>query len=309
MVNEGMSTTVEYAATAKQRELARQARVMHEEWVGVIGSGRVTADAAAWVLGRVEARAAELRAALERQAIEVEEHNDQRFVMVMAMRRLIDAGGEERASRFIARQMHDLFVDSPPLPHPRYRFTFDWVTPHAAAWANDLAHLAGKPGVRGVEIGCFEGQSACWFLDNILTHPTSRLTCVDPFAIPMDSVLLRYFERYFDDNVAASGAADRVTKLVGSSQVVLRALPPNGYDFVYIDGSHRVGDVLQDAVLAWTLLRSGGTAIFDDYDLVDDVAQGLFARAPGRALDPFVAILGDGVTVMRRDWQLVLKKS
>jgi predicted O-methyltransferase YrrM len=297
-----------FAATAKQQDMARQARTLHEQWLAVLGPGRITADGAAYVLGQVHARSDELRARLDAQAISTEEHNDQRFVMVMAMRRLIDGGGEERASRLIAREMHDLFIDSPPLPHPKYRFTFDWVAPHAAAWQNDLAHLKGKPNVRGLEIGCFEGQSACWWLDNILTDPTSRLTCVDPFAIPMDSTLLRYFERYFDHNVAASGAGQRVTKLVGSSQGILRTLPPAHFDFVYVDGSHRVGDVLQDAVLAWTVLTSGGTAMFDDYDLVDDVAAGLMARAPGRALDAFLAILGDTAAVVRRDWQLVLRK-
>jgi predicted O-methyltransferase YrrM len=298
-----------WAATAKQQEMARQARALHEEWTGTIGPGRVTADGAALVLSRIADRCDQLRGALERQEMSTEDHNDQRFVMVMAMRRLIDGGGEERASRMLAREMHDLFIDSPPLPHPKYRFTFDWVAPHASAWESDLAHLKGKPNIRGLEIGCFEGQSACWWLDNILTDPTSRLTCVDPFAIPMDSTLLRYFERYFDHNVAASGAGERVTKLVGSSQVILRTLPPAHFDFVYVDGSHRVGDVLQDAVLAWTVLRPGGTAMFDDYDLVDDVAEGLFARAPGRALDAFVTILGGSATVMRRDWQLILRKS
>ncbi|HEU4889539.1 MAG TPA: class I SAM-dependent methyltransferase [Thermoanaerobaculia bacterium] len=298
-----------YAATAKQQEMARQARTLHEEWQRAIGPGRVTADGAAYVLRQVALRCAELRERLSENEISTEEHNDQRFMMVMAMRRLIDGGGEERASRLIAREMHDLFIDSPPLPHPKYKFTFDWVAPHAAAWESDLGHLKNKPNVRGLEIGCFEGQSACWWLDNILTHPTSQLTCVDPFAIPMDSTLLRYFERYFDHNVAASGAGERVTKLVGSSQVILRTLPPAHFDFVYVDGSHRVGDVLQDAVLAWTVLRPGGTAMFDDYDLVDDVAEGLFARAPGRALDAFVHILGSSATVMRRDWQLILRKS
>ncbi len=298
-----------WAATAKQQEMARQARALHEEWTNTIGPGRVTADGAALVLSRIADRCDQLRGALERREMSTEDHNDQRFVMVMAMRRLIDGGGEERASRMLAREMHDLFIDSPPLPHPRYRFTFDWVAPHASAWESDLAHLKGKPNIRGLEIGCFEGQSACWWLDNILTDPTSRLTCVDPFAIPMDSTLLRYFERYFDHNVAASGAGERVTKLVGSSQVILRTLPPAHFDFVYVDGSHRVGDVLQDAVLAWTVLRPGGTAMFDDYDLVDDVAEGLFARAPGRALDAFVAILGGSATIMRRDWQLILRKS
>jgi len=297
-----------FAATAKQQELAWQARTLHGEWVKVIGDGFVSASAAGIVLQQVAARSQELRDELERQVISVEEHNDQRFVMVMAIRRLIDAGCEERASRVLAREMHDLFADSPTLPHPKYRFTFDWVSAQTEAWQKDLAHLQGKPGVRALEIGCFEGQSACWFLDNILTDPTSRLTCVDPFAIPMDSVLMRYFERYFDHNIAASGAGDRVTKLVGSSQVIVRAFPPLQFDFVYVDGSHRVGDVLQDAALTWPLLRPGGTAIFDDYDLVDDVAPGLLARAPGRALDAFVTILGNSASVMRRDWQLVLRK-
>ncbi len=303
------STSAALTPTAKQQELARQARVLHEEWVRATSDGPVTAEGAVHAVRDIEARCAVLRAALEKEKISTEEHNDGRFVMVMAMRRLIDTGGEERASRVLARQMHDLFADSPPLPHPKYRFTFDWVAPHAQAWKRDLAHLTGKPGLQGLEVGCFEGQSACWFLDNVFTHPTSRLVCVDPFAIPMDSTLLRYFERYFDHNVAASGAGDRVMKLTGSSQVVLRTLPPGQFDFVYIDGSHRVGDVLQDAVLAWTLLRRGGTVIFDDYDLVDDVARGLLARAPGRALDAFVSLLGPEVSILRKDWQLVLRKS
>jgi hypothetical protein len=298
-----------FPALAKQQGLAQEARTLHEEWAKTVGTGRLKTEAATHVVWQVAARAEELAVDLEREAITTEQHNDQRFVMVMAMRRLIDGGCDEPASRMIARAMHDLFADSPPLPHPRYRFTFDWVSPHAEEWRNDLAYLAGKPNIRGLEIGCFEGQSACWWLDNILTDPTSRLTCVDPFAIPMDSVLLRYFERYFDHNIAASGAGDRVTKLVGSSQVVLRALQPAQFDFVYVDGSHRVGDVLQDAVLAWTLLRPGGTAVFDDYNLVDDVAEGLLARAPGWALDAFVSTLGVGAKVMRRDWQLVLRKS
>jgi hypothetical protein len=99
-----------------------------------------------------------------------------------------------------------------------------------------------------------------------------------------------------------------VTKLIGLSQVVLRTLPPSSFHFAYVDASHRVGDVLQDAVLVWGLLQPGGIAIFDDYDLVEDAALGLQARAPRLALDPFVAILGSSAEVLRRDWQLVLRK-
>ena len=38
-----------------------------------------------------------------------------------------------------------------------------------------------------------------------------------------------------------------------------------------MDGSHHARDVLQDAVLAWGLLRPGGYMIFDDYEWVSNV--------------------------------------
>jgi len=292
----------------KQQGLARQARELHAGWVQALGAGHLSQDMAEQVKQQTDARAGELAEALGRDAISIEEHNDQRFVMVMAMRRLIDGGCDDHAARMISRQMHDLYADNPPLPNSKYRFSYDWVSPHTREWERDLQHLQGRPNVRALEIGCFEGQSACWFLDNILTNPTSRLTCVDPFAVPMATILLRFFEARFDENIAASGAADRVTKLIGPSQVVVRTLQPAQFDFIYVDGSHKVGDVLQDAVLAWTVLRPGGVVMFDDYALVDDVSEGLMARAPGRALDAFMSVLGNSATLVRRDWQLVLRK-
>ena len=292
----------------KQQGLARQARELHDEWLRTLGGGRVSRSMAEQVKQQTDARAGELTDSLARGAISVEQHNDQRFVMVMAMRRLIDQGCDEHAARMVSRQMHDMYADNPPLPHPKYHFSYDWVSQHTKEWEKDLQHLKGKPGIRALEVGCFEGQSACWFLDNILTDPTSRLVCVDPFAVPMATVLLRFFEANFDRNIAASGAGDRVTKLIGPSQVVLRTLQPAQFDFIYVDGSHKVGDVLQDAVLAWTVLRPGGVVMFDDYGLVDDVSEGMMARAPGRALDAFMSILGGSATLLRRDWQLVLQK-
>lgn len=293
----------------KQRDLADRARELHEGWLAGCGGERPSMDHTAKILEDVKLRAADLESKLAQRAIAVAAHNEGRFVMTMALRRLIDGGAEERVTRHVARAMLDLYVDCPPLPDPKYRFTFDWVSAQTAAWSAELAHLAGQPGVSALEVGCYEGRSTCWWLDNVLTHPTSRLTCVDGFAVPMASVLLRHFEPIFDANVAATGAANRVSKLVGPSQVVLRTLPGSSFDFAYVDASHKVGDVLQDAVLTWGLLKPGGIAIFDDYGLVDDVAPGLQARAPARALDAFVSLLGDTAEVLRRDWQLVLRKA
>ena len=136
-------------------------------------------------------------------------------------------------------------------PHPKYRFTSDWVTRYEDRWRREHAGWAGRPKLRFLEIGSYEGRSACWWLDNVLTHVTSSLTCVDPF-IAHDTQ-----GDLFDFNVAASGAQQRVKKVKAFSFEVLRTLPKSSFDFVYIDGSHFAADVAKDALLGWPLLKIG----------------------------------------------------
>ena len=62
------------------------------------------------------------------------------------------------------------------------------------------------------------------------------------------------------------GATDKIVKLRGRSQQVLPYLAGESFDFVYVDGSHLVLDVLQDAAMCWPLIRPGGTLVFDDYE-------------------------------------------
>jgi len=62
----------------------------------------------------------------------------------------------------------------------------------------------------------------------------------------------------------------KVKLFKGRSQEILRYggfIPPllQPYDFVYIDGSHKAVDVLEDAVLSFRLLKVGGLMMFDDY--------------------------------------------
>jgi hypothetical protein len=61
---------------------------------------------------------------------------------------------------------------------------------------------------------------------------------------------------------------DRVTICRGISGEVLRKFPCEPtFDFIYIDGSHYSKDVLEDAILAWRLVKPGGNIIFDDFNL------------------------------------------
>lgn len=150
------------------------------------------------------------------------------------------------------------------------RFTVDWHSHNIPHWRQILDRYKGQPGVRVLEIGSYEGRSTVWLLENILTHPTARIFCIDTFngspehvemGIDLDNLLDRFLK-----NVEPY-VGSKVFPLIGPSQLILRdyKLKPEEYDIVYIDGSHKAADVLEDAVLSFRLLKIGGLMIFDDY--------------------------------------------
>jgi predicted O-methyltransferase YrrM len=64
--------------------------------------------------------------------------------------------------------------------------------------------------------------------------------------------------------------ADKITILRGTSREQLKldnftAKHSEFFDIIYIDGDHTSASVLEDAILAWPLLKRGGTLIFDDF--------------------------------------------
>lgn len=185
-------------------------------------------------------------------------------------------------------------------------FSTDWFSTRVPVWDDVLARFRGAPDIHFIEIGSWEGMSACWLLLEILTHPSSTLTCIDPFEHEHHSSSLHCdFEGLFDANVTATGAADRVTKIRGTSLSALRRLPLEHYHLVYIDGSHRAPDVLTDAVLAWPLLRPEGILIFDDYEWCYDERP---LWQPKAAIDAFTSVFADGLDVIHRGWQVIVQK-
>lgn len=149
-----------------------------------------------------------------------------------------------------------------------------------------------------LEIGSYEGRSAVWFATNILTGEGASIVCVDHF---VDAAR----ECRFDKNTAPY----RVKKVSGRSAVVLHEMTTSAicsaFDAIYVDGSHRAADVLLDAVLAWGLLKPGGTMILDDYEWGQDLP--VDAR-PGLGIDALLSVL-TGCKVVHAGWQVVLQKS
>ena len=195
-----------------------------------------------------------------------------------------------------------------------YIFTHDYFSANIEQWRKDLNHFAGLPNLNFLEVGSFEGRSACWLLQNILTHETSRLTCVDVFdeersqglydTTGLDSDSASKEDR-FEHNVLQTGARYRVEKIKQWSREALRRLPGSFYDFIYIDGSHIARDVLEDAVLAWYLLKEGGLITFDDYMWKDNSDP---LQCPNLAIDGFLNVYEGHYWLVHTAYQVTLRK-
>lgn len=185
----------------------------------------------------------------------------------------------------------------------KYDFSADWFTHNIPVWEKVLAPFKGKPDIQYLEIGVYEGRAAVWMLENVLTHPTARLTGIDIFEGPLKATYLANLER--------SGHANKATTITDYSQLALRGLPLNSFDIIYVDGSHAKNDVLEDAVLCWRLLKEDGVMIFDDYRWCGALVLGTCDSAGDAckpAIDPFVQCFDQYLEVIHNSWQLILRK-
>jgi|694.fasta_scaffold24299_12 hypothetical protein len=116
-----------------------------------------------------------------------------------------------------------------------------------------------KP-INYLEIGCFEGNCHKWMYENILTHPLSKSTVIDPFEKSLThGNSYDTFKHNLSDNL------DKINILEGFSDDVLPTLEKETYDIIYIDGDHTAEAAFKDGVNSFPLLKTGGIMIFDDY--------------------------------------------
>lgn len=118
---------------------------------------------------------------------------------------------------------------------------------------------SNKP-IHYLEIGCFEGNCHKWMYENILTHPLSKSTVIDPF-----EKSLTHGDCYHTFKNNLSDYLDKVTILKGFSDDILPLLEKETYDIIYIDGDHTAEAAFKDGVNSFPLLKKGGIMIFDDY--------------------------------------------
>ncbi|MCB2082020.1 MAG: class I SAM-dependent methyltransferase [Hyphomicrobiales bacterium] len=185
-----------------------------------------------------------------------------------------------------------------------YQFTNSWFDLTAKPiWDQLIPKVRPK---RILEIGSYEGASACYLIHTLAPQQDIELYCVDSWAggvehqageaaaADMEAVEQRF---HHNTQLAIQNAHYTVTLVPrkGFSDVCLNQLLHEGkrgyFDFIYVDGSHQAPDVLCDAVLGFKLLKVGGYMVFDDYLWNENLPYGKDPiRSPKIAVDAFVNV-------------------
>lgn len=128
---------------------------------------------------------------------------------------------------------------------------------------------SNMPGLRYLQIGAFTGNASVWLLENVLTSPSSKLIDVDTWdgggCAELDGIDWEEVEKLYQERTQKWQNTSQLIPYTTSSFNFLSSDIWGPYDFIYIDGAHDVVSVLEDAVMAYRVLKPGGFMAFDDY--------------------------------------------
>ncbi len=196
-------------------------------------------------------------------------------------------------------------------PIQELSFTEDWFSWHIPQWVELMTMLPAHE--RFLELGSFEGRSACWLLDHGLS-PTGELVCIDTWTggpelrgLPSEHVVGSY-GRFCQNIAAVKGEDQRVRVITGPTHHGLAQLMETdreAYDLVYVDAGHFAYQTLTDMVMAWPLLKTAGLMIVDDYTWSLDSPLHL---RPKMAVDTWLACFHEQYTMVAMGLQVVVRK-
>tara|TARA_Y100001951_G_C11266861_1_gene256158 strand:+ start:716 stop:1279 length:564 start_codon:yes stop_codon:yes gene_type:complete len=154
-----------------------------------------------------------------------------------------------------------------------------------------------------LEIGCFEGRTSRWIVENMFNHPEDKLYCLDWWRGDVDNEHYNLFLDNMED------LKDRIEVIRGESQHTLPTLEDQLFDGIYVDGSHEAIDVMSDAIQSFRLIKKGCVILFDDY-LWDNNHGGQRHKMPKVAIDCFVEMTkGWSTEVIFKSYRLAVKRT
>jgi len=168
------------------------------------------------------------------------------------------------------------------------QFTKNWTTQFIPLWNRGLDRFRSVPRVQALEIGTLEGRSADYFLSDVLTGQDSFLTIIDRSPSPRIA-----------DNLAFHPGRYKIIQQ--RSEIALKTLSENSFDFIYVDACGSEVCTLRDCVLAWGVLKTDGILIID----------GPYGNGPRQAaIHTFLTAYHDLFEeISRRDQTILVKKS
>jgi predicted O-methyltransferase YrrM len=192
-------------------------------------------------------------------------------------------------------------------------FTADWFTNGLVNFEYAKTQMGTLP-TSILEIGCHEGRSTCWMLENLLSDDGS-ITCIDPFANeplsafrnehPPENRIIEEIFRHNTDLVKKSNQTIRLMPTLSFYALAELITEQSQFDFIYVDGSHSADEVLADAVMAFGLLKKNGYMIFDDYLWM--AAPDSLDR-PKMSIDAFVNMFQKHIEVKVINYQYIIQK-
>ena len=142
--------------------------------------------------------------------------------------------------------------------------------------------------IKYLEIGVHYGMNLWEIADTYCKHPDTEMHAIDPWVdydkyveyVGDQDKIYNQFLKNLDN--ASPEVKNKLKIHRGFSRDVIPTLEDDTFDIIFVDGNHEAEWALEDAVLSWRKLKSGGWMILDDYgpDPVNPTA-GLQAFASG----------------------------
>jgi predicted O-methyltransferase YrrM/tetratricopeptide (TPR) repeat protein len=165
-----------------------------------------------------------------------------------------------------------------------------------------------KKVVKILEIGTYTGIS----LINIMKRiPNSLGYAIDNWENYKEQPKMIYIEEFkieqsFYSNIRKAGLEERTIAVKGYSTKLLMEFIRKGemFDFIYVDGSHKMLDCYADLLLSWALLHRGGIFAIDDYLFLSDD----LLNSPLEAVNRFLDLYKDEYVLLKKQYRVFIEK-
>jgi len=169
-----------------------------------------------------------------------------------------------------------------------------------------------------LEIGCFEGKTTNYIVDNILSHD-GKIVCIDPLENTYlvdnlnakDELSNKYwncfnqqYNRFIENTKHNFEKIELYRELSSSALTKLTLEYKNKFDFIYVDGDHREQGVYLDGLLSLELCKTGGIILFDDYLWKDchDIEE------TKKGIDRFLTDCQNNIQILISNYQIAVEK-